>query len=553
MAGLEQTDLRTPDTTFVYTPIDHNSDQIRVLRIEPGRKQESIKCKIQHVSLASVQSQFNCLSYTWGDELPAKTILVDGRRFSVRLNLHQFLTRASESKKIFSKPIWIDAICLDQSNAAERNHQVQRMAQIYKSAEHVFIWLGPSQWKTSARMRMFTYLHLHKQGVQDYRTRLAGGALHALRVLYSLLMKLDAIFEFEGKAKADERRRGIHDAESSCLTATFRRWLWRPVGELDGCGYWQRIWTVQEVVLARNPLIVYSNGFLPLYRDRSNSPLRNRLAFNYMHNIREWNETSLQMSWPLEDALERCIDEACHEPRDRLFALRGLLSSHEADGVVVDYTMDTRTIYMQQAQHLLTKSVKSYTFTKSYTRILLDVLPAALGLDSQLCCHHNLLLYLDHTDTSADGIEKLKEHAIDSPIYHIIVRPQSEPSYVDGVFNARSLALMYCEGTKAYGGCSNHNATFSNDRVLEQDVRRHPSHPMILTYRVRHNDSGDDDGIVPARLDIDFSEVKLDVDELFDFEPPRPAPIRWNKYSERKPPKQPKNTYMTSPYHADLS
>lgn len=40
--------------------------------------------------------------------------------------------------------LWIDALCIDQDNVAERGHQVGLMADIYRDAKHVMVWLGPS-------------------------------------------------------------------------------------------------------------------------------------------------------------------------------------------------------------------------------------------------------------------------------------------------------------------------------------------------------------------------------------------------------------------------
>ena len=38
---------------------------------------------------------------------------------------------------IESEPIWIDAICIDQSNGVEKGHQVSIMNRIYRSAEEI--------------------------------------------------------------------------------------------------------------------------------------------------------------------------------------------------------------------------------------------------------------------------------------------------------------------------------------------------------------------------------------------------------------------------------
>ncbi|KAI3579715.1 heterokaryon incompatibility, partial [Fusarium oxysporum f. sp. albedinis] len=38
--------------------------------------------------------------------------------------------------------LWIDQICINQSDIDERNHQVPIMGNIYRKAYRVFVWLG---------------------------------------------------------------------------------------------------------------------------------------------------------------------------------------------------------------------------------------------------------------------------------------------------------------------------------------------------------------------------------------------------------------------------
>jgi hypothetical protein len=45
-------------------------------------------------------------------------------------------------RKAEPRILWDDAICMDQTNILERNHQVQLMWDIYSGAEDVAIWLG---------------------------------------------------------------------------------------------------------------------------------------------------------------------------------------------------------------------------------------------------------------------------------------------------------------------------------------------------------------------------------------------------------------------------
>jgi hypothetical protein len=66
--------------------------------------------------------------------------MVHGRRLQVTTNLESALRhlRYHENTRI----LWIDAICINQSDLSERSLQVQHIASIYKSAVMVTLWLG---------------------------------------------------------------------------------------------------------------------------------------------------------------------------------------------------------------------------------------------------------------------------------------------------------------------------------------------------------------------------------------------------------------------------
>ncbi|OAL43075.1 heterokaryon incompatibility, partial [Pyrenochaeta sp. DS3sAY3a] len=83
---------------------------------------------------------YSCLSYMWGDPEEQHAILINGKTFKVRRNLWDFLRVAQT--KLFNNFLWIDALCIDQQNTQERNHQVQQMGNIYSRAKTVLLWLG---------------------------------------------------------------------------------------------------------------------------------------------------------------------------------------------------------------------------------------------------------------------------------------------------------------------------------------------------------------------------------------------------------------------------
>jgi hypothetical protein len=161
---------------YKYLPLPSNR-HIRVLHILPRSEAESplfwldtetIHCTIKTVSL-DAEPEFDALSYTWGnpitvyeDEEQGKVgvktfeqvqeIICDGKLLKITTNLHDALLAIRRVpgdhpfKKVVDRPrgeyIWIDSICINQDDIAERNAQVAIMGQIYSTAQITIIWLG---------------------------------------------------------------------------------------------------------------------------------------------------------------------------------------------------------------------------------------------------------------------------------------------------------------------------------------------------------------------------------------------------------------------------
>lgn len=129
-------------TRFKHDSLEHDISSIRTVRILSETSPDGlIQCEISSTVLSDEYSSHACLSYMWGPlEDPTFEILINGKTFRVRKNLWDFLQLARP--KYADQPYWIDALCIDQTDTAERNHQVQQMGQIFLQAVHVTIWLG---------------------------------------------------------------------------------------------------------------------------------------------------------------------------------------------------------------------------------------------------------------------------------------------------------------------------------------------------------------------------------------------------------------------------
>lgn len=69
-------------------------------------------------------------------------MILSGQTFLVRENLWLALQQLQTQPTPIV--IWIDAICINQSDELEREEQVTKMKAIYENAEEVILWLGPS-------------------------------------------------------------------------------------------------------------------------------------------------------------------------------------------------------------------------------------------------------------------------------------------------------------------------------------------------------------------------------------------------------------------------
>ncbi|KAF8856876.1 HET-domain-containing protein, partial [Acephala macrosclerotiorum] len=132
------------DNLYARAPLDLAVQHIRLVEIQPGDESETIQCKFHRFPLSECP-EYIALSYTWGPPKVYKQILVDDAPFPLRRNLWWFLYYTRLQNQNQNQLFWIDAMCINQLNNQERNHQVRLMGQIYSMAKSVAVWLGEAQ------------------------------------------------------------------------------------------------------------------------------------------------------------------------------------------------------------------------------------------------------------------------------------------------------------------------------------------------------------------------------------------------------------------------
>jgi len=126
-----------PRVLYQYSPLPGSRD-IRLLRFL--KADTTPTCTFIQISLDK-SPPYLALSYTWGSGFPKHVIHVDGKELTVGENLYAALKVLQHSRTTI-RYLWVDAICINQTNLAERSQQVGLMNAIYRCAERVVVWLG---------------------------------------------------------------------------------------------------------------------------------------------------------------------------------------------------------------------------------------------------------------------------------------------------------------------------------------------------------------------------------------------------------------------------
>lgn len=143
-------------------PPEHNGvttpDQwaLRCIILHPGRQRDAIQCTILHSTLGQLQGRYEALSYTWGDSTDKQACFVNKRPFLATRNLEAALMRLRHESQ--ERLLWVDSICINQTNVAEVNTQVQRMWAIYERARQVVVFLGPEADDSDEAFRLLSIL-----------------------------------------------------------------------------------------------------------------------------------------------------------------------------------------------------------------------------------------------------------------------------------------------------------------------------------------------------------------------------------------------------------
>jgi hypothetical protein len=147
--------LNAEAAKLIYT--DLLPDEIHIITLFPGEKDTPLVCELNVSALPITRSiavadmpKYEALSYVWGAQENPSTLTLNGQTYYITRNLESALRgiRFPDSPVV----IWIDALCINQTNVPERNTQVRLMHHVYWRAFDVLVWIGDGDASTDISM-----------------------------------------------------------------------------------------------------------------------------------------------------------------------------------------------------------------------------------------------------------------------------------------------------------------------------------------------------------------------------------------------------------------
>ncbi|RDI80103.1 hypothetical protein Vi05172_g9937 [Venturia inaequalis] len=325
---------------FKHNPLDEHAGDIRTVTLHPGTEHDEIEISIHHEHFTTQETpQYEALSYVWGSKKYRKTIKVrrEGLKpLAITRSLEVALRHLRDAKS--PRKMWIDAICIDQSNLEERGTQVQRMGEIYKRAERVVVWLGPE----------------------------ADESAHAMSIMTSLASKVEIDWATHARKPSLEGADEPHWADPS-IELPYSERDWRALYYFLGRTWFERLWVRQEIAFSRANAIVLCGTVTMLWQDlrKANciwmvnvspgdifSEQRTVIFHKWTRHI--YVMASYRPSGATWQTLRHAGSSQCFDQRDKVYGNLGLIQESEGEiGLKPDYDQPVREVNVQLVLALL--------------------------------------------------------------------------------------------------------------------------------------------------------------------------------------------------------
>ncbi|KAL8935792.1 MAG: hypothetical protein Q9211_004508 [Gyalolechia sp. 1 TL-2023] len=346
---------------FVYQPIT-NAQDMRIVQLAPGAFGQEINCTLHvcsvefeypvdptkqidgtkaltfltptfhAVSVATGEPiWYTALSYVWGDPSLVRSILCNGKPFRTTKNLYTALQYLRRTDSVVN--LWIDQICINQTDLEEKAQQVILMSKIYQRAWSTIVWLGEE----------------------------ADNSTKAHETLVAVKIALQYHTAEEAPSMEDLGRLDLPSPSSQA---------WQDLSKLMSRPWFRRLWIIQEAVLSHDVRFLCGRRCIP-WNDMSLFAIC--MADNNLESLlsiggsgeREESMSGInrirmidrmigyEWSFPRQSALLSVLVEGrgsqATDARDKVFGIVGLT----ATTLRPDYTLTVKAVYTAAARKIL--------------------------------------------------------------------------------------------------------------------------------------------------------------------------------------------------------
>lgn len=351
-------------------------ESTRVLILDPAQKAvDELRCHMDEVRLSDVKDKrqgYTALAYVWGAHEASHIIWFGTHLLRIRPNLDSALRNLRRRDRPIR--LWVDAVCINQNDVLERNHQVQQMRDIFSAASETIIYLGPQDGGNTGHSA-WNFLERHSSWALDENRD----------VDCNTAARLDEhLIDFRGDLK---------DVELDVLS---RSWF-------------RRLWVFQEAVVSRSLSIQCGNRRIS-WDDFCEilllSPrLHDRYGFSFEENhkldiVRDINISRWEYlrhhglerflpSWQLPETfgpsqgvmdilamLSRTRHLEASNARDKIYGLVGISTGINTNEprFAIDYRLNYRDLYIRFARNFIeaTRSYDILSYADAATESLMN-------------------------------------------------------------------------------------------------------------------------------------------------------------------------------------
>lgn len=330
----------TARSPYVYGPLAEPT-HIRLLHLLPGLRDSPLACTITDTDL-DANPFYTALSYEWGTETELYPLICnEDRQFGIRRNLYDALLRIRSGDTALV--LWIDAICINQADNAEKSNQIQMMTKIFNQADLTFMWLGECDEGIEKIMLSVCRIHHH-------------------------FLSPD-----EGRWEPREGRCRHRNCTPELLEAPPTTEDWQLAEKLFDHSYFTRKWIFQEILIAREGAILcgsfalswdcvdaFLSSFVKhTYKSKPSGNLNLRLIMGSLFLrllmidfLRNHNQ-SLGDTLHLLSLLRATRSLKATDPRDIIYSMLNISHNPGILTLRPDYRLSTEEVFIATARYLI--------------------------------------------------------------------------------------------------------------------------------------------------------------------------------------------------------